>query len=275
MSEESVLLLEHHGKQLLASHGIAVPAGVYVASAADLAARELPSGPWMVKAQVATGGRGKAGAVRPADTTDEIARIIGELVGTSVKGKPIQGFRIEQRVAGAGAGAGAHEAYVSLSIDAETARITLLVSAKGGIDIETQADTDRVAVMLTGPGHAAEAAEQASDMLPQPLRNAIRQAATRLAKLFFACEATLLEVNPLFVMADGQWIVGDLKLVLDDNAIVRQPVVRALVEQHADAYPEAARKLLHGFDYVEIDRDGEIGLVTTGAGLSMKLMTSC
>jgi succinyl-CoA synthetase beta subunit len=100
----------------------------------------------------------------------------------------------------------------------------------------------------------------------------VRAAALRLAPAFLACEATLLEVNPLFVLPEGGWVVGDLKLVVDDDALVRQPSVRALAQAYAETYPETARKLAHGFDYVEIDSGGEIGLITTGAGLSMKLI---
>ena len=107
---------------------------------------------------------------------------------------------------------------------------------------------------------------------PRLLREALTDAVPRLADIFLQHEATLLEVNPLFILADGSWVVGDIKLVIDDNAIVRQPAISALLEQHPDIYPESARKLVHGFDYVEVDAQGEIGLITTGAGLSMQLI---
>jgi succinyl-CoA synthetase beta subunit len=262
-----VFLLEHHGKELLASHGIAVPPGIFVPSPVDLAASELPSGAVMVKAQVATGGRGKAGAIQAAASRDEIACIIAGLDGTEVSGRAILGFRIEQRIAFS------HEAYLSFSVDAAAARIRLLVAAAGGVDVETLAAKDGGAnAVLAEPEHLAGAVREACASLPPSCRDAVRDAATRLADIFLRYEATLLEVNPLFVLADGTWTVGDLKLVVDDDAIGRQPVIRALVEEHPDIYPERARKLTHGFDYVEIDPSGEIGLITTGAGLSMKLI---
>jgi succinyl-CoA synthetase beta subunit len=262
-----VFLLEQHGKELLASHGIAVPAGVFVSSRADLADRRPPTGAVMVKAQVATGGRGKAGAIQGAASLDEIARIIAGLDGAEVAGKPIHGFRIEERVAFS------HEAYLSFSIDAAAASIRLMVAAEGGVDVETlAAGKGGARSVLAEPEHLADAAGEACAELPPSLRDAVRDAATRLAEMFLRYEATLLEVNPLFVLADGTWTVGDLKLVVDDDAIVRQPAIRALVERHPDIYPERARKLALGFDYVEIDPDGEIGLITTGAGLSMQLI---
>jgi succinyl-CoA synthetase beta subunit len=260
-----VYLLEHHGKELLAAQDIPVPPGVFVASQSELSTAALPSGPWMVKAQVAAGGRGKAGAVRTAASREDIVQIVGALAGTAVAGKPVQGFRIEQRVAFA------HEAYLSFSIDAAAAQIRLMVAAEGGVDVESLT-SERLRAVLADPDRLAEAAQAACAGVPLPVRDAMLAAAQRLTPVFLACEATLLEVNPLFVLPDGGFLVGDLKLVVDDDALVRQPALRELAQTHPDIYPEIARKLAHGFDYVEIDPDGEIGLITTGAGLSMQLI---
>ena len=262
-----MFLLEHHGKELVALHGIAVPAGIFVPPGGDPFAGGLPGGPVMVKVQVASGGRGKAGAVQSAASLDEVARIMATLNGTDVKGKPIHGFRIERRIAFQ------YEAYVSLSVDAETARVRLMVAAGGGVDVEARATQgDGVRSVLAGPENLADAAAELCSALPPPFREALNDAAPRLADIFIRYEATLLEVNPLFILPDGTWVAGDIKLVVDDNAIVRQPAIRALLEQHPDIYPESARKLAHGFDYVEVDAQGEIGLITTGAGLSMQLI---
>ncbi|HYH43756.1 MAG TPA: hypothetical protein VD867_17440, partial [Burkholderiales bacterium] len=89
---------------------------------------------------------------------------------------------------------------------------------------------------------------------------------------FLDREAVMVEINPLFVRADGTWVAGDAKVVTDDNALERQPQLRALVAQRSAVYPEVALKLDHGFDYVVVDPEGEIGLLTTGAGLSMMLI---
>ena len=82
----------------------------------------------------------------------------------------------------------------------------------------------------------------------------------------------LIEINPLFVYPDGRWVAGDAKIVTDDNALPRQKALESLVEARAAAYPDVARKHEHGFDYVVVDPEGEIGLLTTGAGLSMMLI---
>jgi succinyl-CoA synthetase beta subunit len=262
-----VFLIEHHGKELLASHGIPVPAGVFVPSGGDVRACLPPDGPVMIKAQVAAGGRGKAGAIQRASSLDEAARVIAGLSGAQLKGKPIHGFRVEQCVDFV------QEAYLSFSIDAVAARIRILASAEGGVDVESRAaDQGGTLSTLALPGHLPEAATSLCGGLPSSVRGALADAAPRLADVFLRYEAMLLEVNPLFVLADGRWIAGDIKLVIDDNAVVRQPIIHALLESHPDIYPESARKLVHGFDYVEVDDQGEIGLITTGAGLSMQLI---
>jgi succinyl-CoA synthetase beta subunit len=164
----------------------------------------------------------------------------------------------------------AHEAYVSLSVDGEAARTRILLSPEGGVDVEANEGRTRSALAL--PDQLADVAKGLCAELPSPIREALNDAVSRLADIFLQHEATLLEVNPLFVLADGSWVVGDIKLVIDDNAIVRQPAIQTLLEQHPNIYPESARKLVHGFDYVEVDAQGEIGLITTGAGLSMQLI---
>jgi succinyl-CoA synthetase beta subunit len=93
----------------------------------------------------------------------------------------------------------------------------------------------------------------------------------KLARLFLQHELMLAEINPLFVGPHG-CIAGDAKIVVDLNAADRQPEIRALIENNPAIYPDAIRKLRDGFDYVEVDSEGEIGLITTGAGLSMMLI---
>lgn len=261
-----VFLIEHHGKELLASHGIPVPAGVFVPAGGDVSAAAIPDGPMMVKVQVASGGRGKAGGIERAASREDAAAIIARL-GRALSGKPIHGFRIEQRIDFA------HEAYVSLSLDGESARARWLIAAQGGVEVEARAAHQGEALIaLAGLENLASPVKDLCARLPSPVGEAIADAAPRLADVFLRHEATLLEVNPLFIMRDGGWIAGDVKLVIDDNAIVRQPAIAALLEKYPGIYPESARKLVNGFDYVEVDPQGEIGLITTGAGLSMQLI---
>jgi len=259
-----MMVLEHDAKELLASDGIPVPIGV-LTTTADMELPAALAGPWMVKAQIPTGRRGQAGGIRRVATAPELRQSLGELLGTTIKGQTVRACRIEQCVEGM-------ECYFSVSLDGTNGRLHMLLSSQGGVDIETHTDGVRSADVAFKEREAIEAAHRLADTIARPARDTIVRAAEQLITEFFQFEATLLEVNPLFIRESGAWALGDLKLVIDENALVRQPRLRDLIRRHAAAYPEAALKLDHGFDFVVVDPDGEIGLVTTGAGLSMQII---
>jgi succinyl-CoA synthetase beta subunit len=261
-----MMLLEHDAKELLATDGIPVPVGM-LATTADI---ELPASlgaPFMMKAQIPVGGRGKAGGIRRAESVAQLRHGLGELLGKTIKGQMVHACRIEQCVEGM-------EHYLSVSLDATQGRLRVLLSPEGGVDIEAHAQGGALhsADVAFNEREAIAAASVLADSIESPERETIVHAAERLIAEFFAFEATLLEVNPLFIRPDGSWTAGDLKLAIDDNALVRQPRLCDLIHCRADAYPEMALKLNHGFDFVVVDPDGEIGLVTTGAGLSMQMI---
>ncbi len=260
-------LLEHDAKELLAQHGIPIPPGRLLVGDETIYRPALPPGPWIVKGQINTGGRGKAGIIRKADTLQEIANHTYSILGATVKGRRVNSIRIEQRVDAA------EECYLAFMVDPAAAGVRVIMSAQGGMEIEA-VPSDLVRSEIAQPDYAALAAcvQRLAASMPGAKAQALREAGERLARFFLECEALLAEINPLFVKADGSWIAGDAKIVTDDNALVRQPDLRNLLEQRATAYPEAALKLNHGFDYVVVDPQGEIGLLTTGAGLSMMLI---
>jgi len=260
-------LLEHDAKTLLASHGIAVPAGVMVTHARELASADLAPGPWVVKGQITAGGRGKAGIIRKAATREAVAEAVAAILGATVKGRTVNAVRIEQQVREV------EEAYIALLLDAAAGGVRVIMCAHGGMDIEAlPADQIRSAVAELDAEAIRECVREIAGAWPDAKGRALRDAGERLAEVFVAREAMLVEINPLFVHGDGSWVAGDAKLVTDDSALARQPEIRALLEHRAAAYPEAAIKLEHGFDYVVVDPEGEIGLLTTGAGLSMMLI---
>ncbi len=259
-----MMWLEHDAKELLAKGGIPVPPGVLV-TASDTAP-ELAL-PLMVKAQAGVGGRGKAGGIRRAQTVDELRRALTDLTGMTIKGHKVRACRAEQVVDGA-------EGYLSVSLDAARGRLNILMSAQGGMDIEASAGSDALLAASAefAPAAALDAARKLAARLDEPIRFALVDAAAQLIAAFFRYEATLIEINPLFVRADGSWVAGDAKFVTDDNALIRQEALLAIVHARAQDYPEIALKLDHGFDFITLDPLGEIGLVTTGAGLSMQLI---
>jgi succinyl-CoA synthetase beta subunit len=255
-----VLLIEADGKALLAMHGVEVPDAVL---ASDAAIADLPGvGPWMVKAQVPVGGRGKAGGVVRCDTRQDVVAAVQRMLGGRLKGHQVDACLIEQAAAG-------EERYLAIMVDPASYSLRVIYSAAGGVDIEQSGAQGRLC-----PPHASAAAEALAELIadePSELRGPIAAVGRRLADLLIGRELALAEINPLFVSAAG-CVAGDAKLVVDLGAVERQPSIAALIGSRPQTYVDANRKLVEGFDYVELDPHGEIGLVTTGAGLSMMLI---
>lgn len=260
-------LLEHDAKQLLAARGIPVPAGSLIESANAVRTTALPPGPWMVKGQIAAGGRGRAGLVRKAASAHEVIDHVRALLGTSVGGRAVESVRIEQHVRRA------REAYCGLLLDAAGGGVRVILSEMGGMDIE-QVPRDLIHSELTEADAQSITAcvHRLAQKLSADIALPLREAGELLAQAFLELEALLIEVNPLFILDGGRWLAGDAKVVTDDNALPRQKGLESLLKARAAVYPDVARKHEHGFDYVVVDPAGEIGLLTTGAGLSMMLV---
>jgi succinyl-CoA synthetase beta subunit len=260
-----MLLIEADGKALLRAAGIAVPDSVLVSSAAALPA--LPgSGPWMVKAQVPVGGRGKAGGVIRCADDAAVPAAVARLAGARIKGHETQRVLIETAVAGH------DEYYLSLLVDPAHYGVRVTLIREGGVDIEQAVSTqDHSRLAAPAAGEIAAAIRDLAAQLPDNRRVALTALGERLAHLFMRRELMLAEINPLFV-SDAGCVAGDAKIVIDLDAVYRQPDLETLIERHAAIYPDAMRKLRDGFDYVEVDPEGEIGLLTTGAGLSMMMI---
>lgn len=160
-------------------------------------------------------------------------------------------------------------------LDPVSASVRVMLAAQGGVEIETLAATPGALKSALAEPELTELTTAVAELahgLPPHLARALNAAGSELARVFLAAELSLLEINPLFVRPDGSWIAGDAKVVTDDDAMFRQPLLRDLLQTRARAYPEAHRKQQYGCDYVVVDPQGEIGLLTTGAGLSMMLI---
>ncbi len=258
-------LLEHDAKQLLARHGIATPPGTLMLDPADTGS--LPAGPWVVKGQITAGGRGKTGLIQKADSAAEVSARAKEIIGKQAKGRTVNAVRIEQQVHNAG------EAYVAMMLDPAAAGVRIIMAAQGGMEIEAlPRDALKTATAAPEVAALAAAAEQLAAAFPGATGQALAEAGRAIAAAFIAEEALLIEINPLFVHPDGRWVAGDAKFVTDDAALPRQPAQHALLQDPARAYGETVLKDAHGCDYVVVDPQGEIALLTTGAGLSMMLI---
>jgi succinyl-CoA synthetase beta subunit len=239
-----MLLIEADGKALFAEHGIPIPP-------------TTGPGPWIVKAQVPVGGRGKAGGIVRCTSQPEIDSATARMLGMRLKGHTVGSVLVEQAATG-------DEHYLSVMVDAASYGLRVIYSATGGIEIE---ESHSAASRLCAP-HAGAVTEALAELTTDPRILAI---GTALGSMLLERELALAEINPLFVSPDGI-VAGDAKVVVDLNAIPRQPRIAELIAARPDVYQDANRKLAEGFDYVELDPEGEIGLVTTGAGLSMMLI---
>jgi succinyl-CoA synthetase beta subunit len=260
-----MVLLEHDAKTLLTQCGVPTPAGCLVESLDVLQNVKLPPGPWVVKAQVPAGGRGRAGLVRVAESRAEIAPLVASMLGAAHRGHTVASCRIESKREFQ------NETYLGFMLAPESGGVRVLASASGGVEIESSGAV-RSKVVAADADALAEAVRELVTAAPVDVRDALVAAGGKLGEVFLSKDALLLEINPLFVLADDSWLAGDAKMVVDDNALSRQPEVSHLLEARSHAYVETHLKWKYGFDYVVVDPEGELGLLTTGAGLSMMLI---
>jgi succinyl-CoA synthetase beta subunit len=264
---------EHHAKPLLVRAGLPVPRGGVAADPGQAAARarELGGGV-VVKAQVPAGGRGKAGAVRFADTPEEAEAAAGELLGMTVAGFPVTAALVEERIELR------RELYAAILNDASTRGPLVLFSTEGGIDIEEVYATTPEKVLRKPLDIREELSEAAASELLEPAgldpdeRGSVAAALVTLYRVYREFDAELLEVNPLAIDAGGEVVALDCKLSMDDAARPKHP---ELVEEVSASLPETGTELEReardlGLFYIELD--GDVGVLANGAGLTMTTM---
>ena len=260
---------EHASKPLLRAAGIAVPRGRLARSAAEAraAAAEL-AGPVVVKAQVPTGKRGKAGGIRAADTAGEAAAAAVAILGMDIAGHSVESVLVEERAAIAA------EFYAAVLNDSESKGPLVMFSSVGGMDVEEVAasmpDRLRRAPVDIARGLDLESARRMLEGLGLGDDEAlVAETLVSLYRAYRDNDAELLEVNPLARIEDGRLVALDCKFTLDDSGVKRR---EALAE---NGTPERltgleARGQALGLKYIELD--GDIGVLANGAGLTMTTM---
>jgi succinyl-CoA synthetase beta subunit len=260
-------LFEYQGKQLFARYGIPVSAGGVADTVAQaVAAAEAAGYPVVVKAQVQVGGRGKAGGVKLAENVDELRTHAGNILGLDIKGHVVGRIWVEH------ASDIAAEYYASFTLDRAAKSHLGMLSAKGGIEIETVADEDpdAIARIHINPVEGLDEKTAREWVAAAKLDPAATEGAVDiLLKLYRAYEdgdADLVEINPLILTPDGKVHALDAKVTLDDNARFRHPEWSELegLEKLDPRERDAAEK---GLQYVGLD--GDVGVIANGAGLAM------
>lgn len=262
---------EYQAKEIFSRYEIPVERHV-VCNTPDEAVkafRELKVDRVAIKAQVLTGGRGKAGGVKLADNEEAVRKYAAEILDMTIKG-----FRVKRIIVSEAVSIDT-EYYVSFTIDRNSRSVVLIMSAAGGMDIEEVARTApekivryNIDSLMGFPDYLAQRfAYKLFDQAEQARRMAsILQS---LYKAFIKTDASLAEINPLVLSNRGTLIAIDAKMVFDDNALYRQPDIRALFDPTPEEELEAKAKE-RGFSYVRMD--GDIGCMVNGAGLAMATM---
>lgn len=271
-------LHEYQGKQIFTEYGLPVPPGEVANNVEEavLIANKLGGQNWMVKAQVHAGGRGKAGGVKFVRSKEELASIAKTLLGTRLvtfqtdaHGQPVHQVLIAEPCDID------RELYLGAVLDRSQRRIVIMASTEGGVDIEHVAEKTPEKILkisvdpLVGvqPYQARElgfklnlTADQIKDFTKILLG---------LGKMFKECDLSLVEINPLIIDKNGKLICLDAKVVVDDNALFRQPKLRAM----RDASQEDEREnRARDWELNYIALDGDIGCMVNGAGLAMATM---
>ena len=263
-------LLEYQGKQLFARHGVPVPSGKPASTMQEaVAAADEIGYPCAVKAQVQIGGRGKLGGIKIAQDRAEAQAHADAILGMDIRGLTVHEVWIE------GASEIASEYYASVVFDRSAKAPLVMLSTKGGMDIEQVADEDPDAIATLhvdpllgfqdfhGRRLAFEAGVDADVVRP------VGAMLAKLYEVFTAEEATLVEVNPLIVTPERDVRALDAKVTLDDNALYRHADNAALRDLSAEDPQEVMAKE-RGLTYVKLD--GNIGILANGAGLSMSTL---
>ncbi len=271
-------LHEYQAKQLFAEYGMPVPKAEVAWNTEDALAvvKKLETERWVVKAQVHAGGRGKAGGVKIVDTKDQLTHAVQSLIGTRLvtyqtdeRGQPVGCVLIEET------SNIARELYLGAVIDRAAQRIVVMASTEGGVEIEKVAEESPEKILKF-------AIDPLVGVLPFQARNIgfqlgltseqIKQFTGLLlgmAKMFIENDLSLLEINPLVITKEGHLVCLDGKVNIDDNAMYRQPKLRAMRDTSQE---DERENRAHDWELNYIALDGDIGCMVNGAGLAMATM---
>lgn len=261
---------EYQAKQIFAKYGVPVTREILCYTKEEvLAATEKLGFPAVVKAQVLTGGRGKAGGVKLVKNTDEAKQAAEAILGMDIKGYTVEKVLVAE-------GIKFHsEVYVGLTIDRNSKSVILMASKEGGVEIEEVAKENPEAILKfpiesdlgMQPFLAKKIAFQLFDDY-----SLVKQAADLFQKLYkitFETDASLVEINPLVITDDNKLLALDGKMNFDDNALYRQAEIEAMNEPDENEKKELYAKE-QGLSFIPLD--GNIGFMVNGAGLAMATM---
>jgi len=241
-------LFEYQGKELFKEYGIAVPDGIVVEREEELKSISI-SFPWVLKAQVLVGGRGKAGGIKIAKNMEEAIELFRQLKNMEIKGERVRKILVEEKADIE------KEMYLSFFLDRNSRQYLMMFSDEGGVEIEAM--KEKVKKVYINP---------IIGLQPYHLRKLpkeVRETAAKLYKIFIEKDCELVEINPLAI-SNGKTIALDSKIIVDDNALYRH---NELPKERAELTPLEKEAREKGIAFVQMD--GNIGVIANGAGLTM------
>jgi len=261
-------LFEYQGKDLYKKYSITTPKSIFIKSISDLTENHGLSYPLVVKAQVQVGGRGKAGGIKVAKNHQELEEHIDAILGMDIKGHKVESLLIEE------ASEIISEYYISFTLDRSEKKYLMMLSSKGGMDIEEVAanSPDDLIKIHISPSLGLE-----SNVITQAIKDAnlnldyideLREIISKLYKLFTEGDCDLVEVNPLAITNQGVSAL-DSKVSLDMNAIYRQDDFKKYEEEIPIPESEKFAKS-KGLNFIKLD--GSVGIIGNGAGLVMSTL---
>ena len=271
-------LHEYQGKQLFAEYGLPVSKGIAAETVQEaIAAADVIGGErWVVKAQVHAGGRGKAGGVKLVSSKAEIEAFSRQWLGknlvtyqTDAKGQPVSRILVETCTDID------HELYLGAVVDRGTRRIIFMASTEGGVEIEKVAEEtpEKILKAIIDPVTGAQPYQGRDLAFKLGLKGVQVKQFVKiflgLAKLFKEKDLELLEVNPLVITDEGNLHCLDAKVIIDGNAMYRQPQIK---EMHDPSQEDAREAHASAWDLNYVALDGDIGCMVNGAGLAMGTM---
>lgn len=256
-------LREVQAKSTFSRYGIAIPRGDVAASVDEAAAvAGRLGGPVVLKPQLAVKGRGKVGGIGFAEGVDEVRREAGRLLAMTVKGEPVRQLLVEERLDIAA------ELYVAATIDPLKGIPVLMASSEGGVDIE-QVAAERPDQLIRMPvdilsGIAPDTLSPAAERLGADIARILRQ----LYRVFRDTDAEMVEINPLIRTPGGDLVAADAVLNINPDSVFRQKQFASLTFPDEDPLAVEARAR----NWTYIDLDGDIGILSSGAGLTMVIL---
>ena len=269
---------EHQAKKILKNYGAKVPNGIFASDVNDLLekAKTLDTEKYVLKAQIHSGGRGKAGGIKLVNNLEELEKEAKNLIGkilvthqTGPNGRKVQRLYVEE------ASLINKEFYLSCLVDRESSKIAFISSDQGGMDIEEVAKNNPEKILTT----KVEFKDQISDEdckqiieifnLDQEAYEEAQKLIKSIYKMFIEKDASLVEINPLILTKDNKIVCLDAKMKFDDNALFKHPEIIDLrdLNEEEETEIEASK---HDLAYIKLD--GKIGCMVNGAGLAMATM---